>query len=406
MLGGVNQFAIVIIFVSIISYSTAIIAQYFGAGRFPKCSLVLTQAILVGLISYPIIVALGHMQTKFLFENSNIHPIQMRAQIEYFDILIRFSILTLLRVSLVSFFSGIGRTKVIMISSITSMLVNVFANWALIFGHLGFPPMGAKGAAYGTILGMATAVVILLITYLSPQNIKRYKINKSLAIDLKGIKRLLYYGYPLGLGTFLNFLAFNVIINIYHQHGPVAASAITITYSWDMIFFVPLLGMEVAIISLVGRYIGAEDEVSLNKTLKSVMKLSFAYGLIMIVVILATPNFLVDLFRPKDNLEIFLTARPLILTMVKLISIYVISEVIRVVFTGVLKGAGDTTAPMLITMVVHWISVLITWLCFTKTNLNNTTIWFLDVVVTIFSGALVYLRYRTGNWRTLRILKN
>ena len=52
-----------------------------------------------------------------------------------------------------SFFSGIGRTRVIMVAAALSMIVNVGANYVLIFGKLGVPAMGIRGAAYGTLIG-------------------------------------------------------------------------------------------------------------------------------------------------------------------------------------------------------------------------------------------------------------
>ena len=68
------------------------------------------------------------------------------------------AILVLLRNCLSSFFSGIGQTRVVMFSALTAMLVNVAANYVLIFGHLGFPALGIRGAGpYGTSSSAACA---------------------------------------------------------------------------------------------------------------------------------------------------------------------------------------------------------------------------------------------------------
>ena len=71
-------------------------------------------------------------------------------------------------------FSGIGQTRVVMFSALTAMLVNVAANYVLIFGHLGFPALGIRGAAYGTLFGSLCGLLVLLAAYLAPTNRREF----------------------------------------------------------------------------------------------------------------------------------------------------------------------------------------------------------------------------------------
>jgi MATE family multidrug resistance protein len=57
---------------------------------------------------------------------------------------------------------------------------------------------------------------------------------------------LLRFGYPVGIEMFLNLLAFDVIVLVFHSAGAIAATAATIMYNWDMVSFVPLIGIEIA----------------------------------------------------------------------------------------------------------------------------------------------------------------
>ena len=76
------------------------------------------------------------------------------------------SIVFLFRHSLSCFFSGIGKTRIVMISAIVTMCVNVVINYILIFGRFGFPALGIEGAAYGSIIAAFVGVLVLLVYFL------------------------------------------------------------------------------------------------------------------------------------------------------------------------------------------------------------------------------------------------
>ena len=64
------------------------------------------------------------------------------------------------------------------------------------------------------------------------------------------------FGYPAGAEMFLNLLAFNGIVLTFHSHGPATATAVTVMFNWSMVSFVPLIGVQIGVMSLMGRYIG------------------------------------------------------------------------------------------------------------------------------------------------------
>ena len=74
------------------------------------------------------------------------------------------TVLGLARNSINAFFSGIGRTRMVMISALVTMSVNVVVNYMLILGNGGFPAMGIKGAAIGTIIGSACGLITVMLS--------------------------------------------------------------------------------------------------------------------------------------------------------------------------------------------------------------------------------------------------
>jgi len=171
--GGLTAFMMSTFFMGLIGYSTALVAQYFGANRKNSCPTVTTQALIIALISYPLVLLMKPLAIK-LFDLTHVPAVQLGYQIDYFNILIYGAIIGLLRTALTSYFSGIGRTKIVMVSMIITMLVNVGMNYILIFGKFGLPAMGIRGAALGTLTGGLVGVLILFAAYFSKNNRRNF----------------------------------------------------------------------------------------------------------------------------------------------------------------------------------------------------------------------------------------
>jgi MATE family multidrug resistance protein len=276
--GGLTVFMMMSFFLGLTSYTTALVAQYLGAGRKKMCGLALTQAVIFSLIAYLPILA-GRPFAYWLFDVMGVSPGQMGPQKIYFNILIYGAVISLWRTNLSCFFSGIGRTRVVTIASFIAMIVNVVSNYGLIYGKWGLPALGIRGAAFGTLAGGLTALVVLAVCYLRKQNVSEFHLKESFRFDAGVFKKLLKFGTSTGLEMFLNILAFNATVLVFHSQGLVTATAATIVFNWDMVSFVPLLGVEISVTSLVGRFIGARRPETAHQSVLSGLKVAFAYRL-------------------------------------------------------------------------------------------------------------------------------
>ena len=148
----------------------------------------------------------------FTFELAGHTPEQIALERSYFSILMSAGVLILLRQALVGFFLGIGLTKVVMKANLVGMIVNVPLNYVLIFGRLGFPALGIRGAAYGTIGGSFLIVAILFLSYRRHPFYKDVSKRATWLIRKELLARLLRFGGPAGVELFLNVFAFNVFV--------------------------------------------------------------------------------------------------------------------------------------------------------------------------------------------------
>ncbi|MBN1585931.1 MAG: MATE family efflux transporter [Candidatus Omnitrophica bacterium] len=403
MAGGLSAYMMMAFFLGLTGYATAVIAQNLGAGRKDRCSITLSQAVLIACVAYPILLLCRPLMHS-LFEATGIGAAQLAPQKLYFNILLSAVILSLLRQCLSSFFSGIGRTRIVMLASLVTLLVNVGVNYLLIFGKLGFPALGIQGAAYGTITGTVCGLAILLSSYLSAANRREFGIDRSLRFDSQVMRTLLRFGYPAGVEMFLNLLAFTLIVLLFHSAGEVSATAATLMFNWDMVSFVPLIGVEIGVTSLVGRYMGARDPETAHRATMSGLKVGWMYSLVILLFFVCFPGLLVDLFHTSDAGGVFARARPTAVFMVRTASLYVMVEAVLVVFIGALRGAGDTFWTMCYSVTLHWILAPVVFVMLKVVGASPEAAWVALVLSFLLLTIPLILRYLGGSWKTIRML--
>ena len=117
---------------------------------------------------------------RYFFLAAGQSPQQVEYAYTYFKVLIFGSIFLVLRFALAGFFIGIGRTKMVMLANSVGMMVNILLNYILIYGKYGFPALGLKGAAIGTILGNMTILLIIVGFYLRGKNKTEFYTHRAL----------------------------------------------------------------------------------------------------------------------------------------------------------------------------------------------------------------------------------
>ncbi len=401
--GGVTLQMLMFFFVGLTGYATALVAQYFGAGEKHNASKAAYQAILVTILAWPVILLLKPLAVSF-FEFMHIPASQANYQIQYLNILAWGGLFGMLRYTLGCYFTGIGKTKIVMSATLVAMLVNVVLDYILIFGKLGFPAMEIQGAAIATVSGSFVAMVILLWAYLRKANRDEFHIMESFRFNKVIMKKLIYYGSPAGLELFLNFLAFSTMIALFHSHGDVVATATTIMFNWDLVSFIPLLVIEIAVTSLAGRYMGAGKPELAHRSAVSAVKTGLFYSIIILALFVFIPEGLVNVFHPEKMTLVFEEAAPIAVEMIRIAALYVLVEAVMVALVGALRGAGDTHFTMMVSVLSHWLFIPILYLALNVLNLSVPFGWFLLVLAFLLFSTILIFRFRSGKWKTIKVI--
>ena len=122
------------------------------------------------------------------------------------------------------------------------------------------------------------------------------------------------------------------------------------------------------------------------------------------ILFVGCPRQLVLLFQPSGLAGVFTQAIPMALSMLQLAAIYVLVEAVLIVFIGALRGAGDTFWAMCLSVSLHWFSVFVLFVGLKVLALSPVAAWGFLVALFVLFSLLVYLRYRSGHWKTIKMV--
>ncbi len=394
--GGVASFFSFCFFVGLLSYANALSAQYLGAGESHKCPKVVTQGMLMTLMSLPVLTLITFLVAG-IFESMGHEPAQVALERTYYLILMSGVVITLAKVCLSSYFAGIGRTHVVMICDVAGLVLNVPLSYAMVFGKFGFPALGIVGAGISTVIASFLGLLLFVMFYFRREHREAFGVMHSFSIESGILRRFWRLGFPSGLELFLNVAAFNLFLLMFQSYGVTEGAAAAIVFNWDILSFIPMIGLNVGIISLVGRFVGARDMGRVNEVISASFAVALSYAIVLCVVYSVFRYPLVEVFAPPSG--DFSAIRELSAFMMIGLCTYVIADGVILVSGGVLRGAGDTRWLMVASVSLHWAMLVAQFFIIRVFSLNPKVSW-VAFVLLVLAIALVYaLRLYAGRWR-------
>jgi MATE family multidrug resistance protein len=395
--GGVASFFTFSLFMGIITYANALVAQYYGAGELGKCPKVVTQGVIMSLGCIPFLV-LGAFFVGQLFEKMGHEPAQVELERVYFYILMGGSFFTLIKACIACYFSGIGRTKVVMIGDVGGVVLNVPLTWILVFGKFGLPALGIAGAAISTVIASLFSIVIFLGFYFAREHREAFLVMRSFHFDARIIRRYLRLGTPSGLETFMNTATFNLFLLMFQSYGVVQGASMAIVFNWDMLSFVPMIGLNIGVMSLIGRFVGAGDMARANQVISSGFLVALGYSGFLAIIYLLFRVPLVEVFTTPG--EDFTAIRDLASKMMIGLTTYMVADAVILISGGALRGAGDTRWLMITSISLHLLMLVAQYFIIMVFDYGPIASWWAFVAMLI-SLAIVYLWRLLGNtWRS------
>jgi MATE family multidrug resistance protein len=393
------------IFIGVSEYTNTFVAQFYGAGRRMEIGKAAWQGIYFSL--FGAVLTLPFYPLGYVFLDWGGHaPAILSLEKQYFSWLYWGGPFFILNGALSSFYSGRGRTKVIMTINIIANLINLVLDYALIFGVWGFPEMGIRGAALATVLSTVAASAIYLVLFLSSANDQIYGTRRMWRFDRDLMRRLIRFGFPSGIHFFLEVSAFSMFVFLIGRIGNVELAASNIALSLNMLAWFPMVGASIATTTLVGQYIGRKQKENAIKSAFTAFLAVEAYmiGFAGIFILFSGP--LVHLFQSRSGVDIsFAEVAPMGAKLLICVALYQIFDAMLLTFSGALRGVGDTAFAMWACVICAWcVFVPGTWLVAEYLKLGIFAAWGWLFLYSFMMGLLYLKRFTSRRWEAIHVI--
>ena len=397
--GGLTNFTLVCIFVGTIGYTGTFVAQYEGARHRERIGSAVWQGIYMALLGALFVVGFTAISNP-LFETFK-HDVNItKLAVEYFDILCIGCFVFLMNLAISSFWTGRGKTNFVLVVSVIVTILNIPFNYFAIFGceSLNLASYGTKGAAVATILAEGVGLVIYFIAFLS-KNTHRHFNSREIKIDFPLLKRMLKFGLPNGIHLAIDLIGFNTFSLLLGRYGADVHAASAVSFGIHTIAFCPIIGVGMTVAILVGQGVGAQDIPLAKKGIKNSSILIIIYSILMVMLFTVFQNIIIEPFECNKN------ASKLAGVMLYLISVYLCFNGAVMIFSNVLRGAGDTKFPMWTMSVVGICCFAIPCVILYSCGFPWWSLWIAFNIEFMLLAIVFYLRYRQGKWTKMKVIE-
>lgn len=292
--------------------------------------------------------------------------------------------------TLKQFSDGICRPVVAMCLLMGGNLLNIFGNWVLIYGKLGFPELGLLGAGLSTLFSRIAMLVVFSAWLMNSKSLKEYyQAFRQSKVSRKGIRRLFSLGYPLALQTGMETSTFTMSAVMAGWLGATTLAAHQVTLTISQICFMLMTGLATAVSVLVSNAYGQNDMKSVRGYASKGYFMILAVSVFFCTAIWLFRFPIVGMFT--DSEEVTAIALSLLIVLFT----YQFGDGLQLCFCNALRGIQDVKPIMLMAFVSYYlIAIPSAYLLGFKAGLGITGIWMGFPIGLTVAGIFYYIRFR------------
>lgn len=386
-------FTLISLVIGVAIGATIIIAQYFGAKDMKSVIRTIDTLFIFMFFASILVTTLGIVFSKPIFQLTQLPPDILPYALDYFNIYMLGAIFFFGFNSISAILRGMGDSKTPLYFLIISTLLNIALDFIFVLVF----KWGVKGVAWATVISQAVAFIIAII-YLNRTheliNLSWRKLQFDRAIMNKSLK----IGFPVGFQQAFVALSMLAMYWLVNRFGTDATAAYSVVFRVDSFASMPAMNFAMALSAFVGQNLGARKPERVRHGLLSTFYMTSVISIAMSLVGILFAGSIMRLFT--NDIQVIMIGKGYL----QIVSGFYIVFSTMFIVGGVMRGAGDTFIPMLITFFALWV-VRIPVGYFLSEKLGYYGIWWAVPIAWIVGLGLSFLYYTTGRWRRKSVVK-
>jgi len=395
---GLIYATLIMVAVGITSGAQILIARRSGEGQTREVGEILINTLLIALLIaitlallmyFVLPLLLGHWVSSAPLASSMTEFMKMRSPgFLFYACSLAFN----------SFFVGIARTRILLVTTLVVSVTNIGLNYVLIFGELGFPALGVGGAALASVIAEFCSLLVMVVYTFKSRFNRELGLTQLLGNPpIRHTRSILKLGLPLAGQQTMAVMTWTVFFFFVEKLGETELKVSHIMRSLYILCFVPVFGFAQTTKTYISALIGQNRQSELNITIRRLIGLNVLGVLIMSHGLLLYPEALAGLFT-LDEMTIALTKKTMLVVWVS-VMIHAFSSILL----NTLEGSGLTKAALYIEVVSIVLYLVLSWLMTIYLPQPIYLVWMNDFLYFVTLGLLSYVVLKKTNWRYNRV---
>jgi putative MATE family efflux protein len=373
-----------------------VIARRAGQGRTREIGSVFNQGlyllILVAAVFVVLLKGIAPVLTASMIRSADV----ARAVEDFLQIFAFAMFFHGVNLALSAFYVGISRTRALIGGTLVLAIVNIFLDYALIFGHFGFPELGIRGAAIGSLSAEIAAFIYLVLHALVRRYDRRYGLFHLARWNQSLTRKLLSISSPVALDALVETLRWFAFFLIIEHLGEEALACANIVFSCYALLLIPVDGFSETTCSMVSNLVGQDRSGQIGRLLRRTISLGYAVVLPLLALVLLVPETVLSLFTSDPDL--IATSQNSLRVIVVVVAIVVPADM----FYNAVAGTGDTTATLGIEVSVTVCILGLAYWFAMRLGLPLESVWVAEAVGWVLCLLLSSAWLQSRRWERLR----
>ncbi|MDA1007883.1 MAG: MATE family efflux transporter [Planctomycetota bacterium] len=419
--GGIWSWCLLAALVGVVSLVNTFAAQNMGAGRPFEAARYAWAGIWIAIGSWAVVMVPWALALPTVFGWMGHDPDVERMEISYGQILAFSSVIPLIGKALSGFFFGIHRPRVIAIAAVVGNIANLIVAYAFILGPEGIPELGLPGvwfvpklgvlgAAIASIAGTTVELCVPVFIVCRPAFAREFHFFGAWRPAWGPIKDLIRIGWPAALQSLNEMVTWALFMSVLvGRFGTVELAAGWAALRYMHLSFMPAIGFGTACAALVGRAIGAGDHDRAALFARTAVRMALGYMLAWGILMIVFRREMIGVFAdaPGEDAEVLERIIHVGSRVMICAAIFQVFDAIGIVFSGALRGAGDTVWPAVVTVFWSWSLIVGLGWYFVEFHPQWGSIgpWIGASLYISAIGLTLWWRFHRGHWRTIQLVR-